>query len=154
MAASADIARVYGAGVEPVFTQHGVAASATIYEGEAVGLSITTNLADSTATLDALTFAGFAVSKADNSAGAADAININCRARGIVKLDITDASAGTAIDVGETVYASDDNTFLSADSGTGATADITIGKVHQVLSTSGTTATCMVYFEAASLRSL
>ena len=43
MAASADIARVYGAGVEPVFTQHGVAASATIYEGEAVGLSITTN---------------------------------------------------------------------------------------------------------------
>jgi len=150
MAASADIARVYGAGVEPVFTQHEVAAAATLYEGEAIALSVTTNRADSTAALDALTFAGFAVSKADNSAGAAGAINVNCRARGIVKLDITDGSAGTNVDVGETVYASDDNTFLSADSGT----DITIGKVHQVLSTSGTTATCMVYFEAASLRSL
>lgn len=150
MAASADIARVYGAGVEPVFTQHEVVAAATLYEGEAIALSVTTNRADSTAALDALTFAGFAVSKADNSGGAAGAINVNCRARGIVKLDITDAAAGTNVDVGETVYASDDNTFLSADSGT----DITIGKVHQVLSTSGTTATCMVYFEAASLRSL
>lgn len=154
MAASADIARVYGAGVEPVFTQHEVAAGATLYEGEAVALDGTTNRADSTAALDGLIFAGFAVSKADNSAGAAGAINVNCRARGIVKLDITDGTAGTNVDVGETVYASDDNTFLSADSGTAGTSDMTIGKVHQVLSTSGTTATCMVYFEAASLRSL
>ena len=51
-------------------------------------------------------------------------------------------------DLGATVYVTEGNTFSLTDSG----SDTSVGKVHEVTSTSNNTA--IVYFEAAAVRSL
>lgn len=72
-------------------------------------------------------FAGFAVEKADNTNGAAGAINVRVKKRGCVKLAIS----GLAItDVNAPVYASDDNTFTLT-----ATSNSAIGRVLRFVST-------------------
>jgi hypothetical protein len=73
-------------------------------------------------------FQGFAEAKADNSAGAAGAINVNVKARGRVKLAIS-AIAITANDR-PAVYASDDNTFTLT-----ATSNSPIGFVSRWVET-------------------
>lgn len=84
-----------------------VIASDIIYQGAAVGLVSSTGLARPLAAGDR--FAGFAIGKADNSAGAASAINVNTQMRGKISLSV----AGAVItDVGNPVYATDDNTFV------------------------------------------
>lgn len=83
-----------------------VIASDIIYDGAAVGLVDGTGHARPLNAADR--FVGFAVEKADNSAGAAAAITVKVRVKGQAQLSVT----GAAItDIGQPVYASDDDTF-------------------------------------------
>lgn len=82
-----------------------VIASDIIYEGAAVG-SDGTNAHRPLAAGDR--FCGFALTKADNAAGAAGAINVRVRRSGRVQLPIASIDV---TDVGSPVYASDDDTF-------------------------------------------
>lgn len=117
-----------------------VIASDIIYEGAAVG----ENGAGYFRPLVAGDpFAGFAQSQADNSAGAAGAINVRVKSRGRVVLSVTGVTAVT--DEGSTVYAADDNDFTLT-----VGTNTAIGKVVRFIS--GTTVE--VYFEAASFRSI
>lgn len=83
-----------------------VIASDIIYEGAAVGLVAASGHARPLTSVDK--FVGFAEKKADNSSGAAAAINVRVYRKGAVKLAVTGA---VITDVGLPVYASDDNTF-------------------------------------------
>lgn len=84
----------------------GVIASDIIYEGAAVGENGSGYARPLTA---GDKFLGFCEQKADNSAGAAGAINVTVKQRGRIQLAI----ASLAItDIGNPVYASDDDTFV------------------------------------------
>lgn len=83
-----------------------VIAADIIYEGAAVGLVIGTGHAQPLTADDK--FVGFADDRADNSAGAAAAINVRVRRVGAVKLAV---SGAVITDEGCAVYASDDNAF-------------------------------------------
>ena len=84
-----------------------VIASDIIYEGGAVGIVSGTGHARPLTSVDK--FGGFAVSKADNSAGAAAAIYVEAVKSGEVSLSV---SGAVITDVGQPVYATDDNTFV------------------------------------------
>lgn len=84
-----------------------VIASDIIYEGAAVGLVDGTGHARPLTTADK--FAGFAVAQADNSLGAAAAINVEVVKSGEIQLAV---SGAVITDVGQPVYASDDDTFV------------------------------------------
>jgi hypothetical protein len=84
-----------------------VIASDIIYEGAAVGAVKGTGHARPLAAGDK--FAGFAETKADNSAGAAAAINVRVRKRGQVQLSV---SGAVITDINQPVYATDDATFV------------------------------------------
>lgn len=81
-----------------------VDASTTIYSGSAVGL----NSGNARQLQAADPFGGFAVEKADNSAGAAGDINVRVKARGKIVLTV----AGTPA-INSAVYASDGATFTT-----------------------------------------
>jgi len=83
-----------------------VIAADIIYEGGAVGLVIASGHARPLTSVDQ--FVGFAEKKADNSDGAAAALNVRTVKKGAIKLAVTDA---VITDVGQPVYAQDDNTF-------------------------------------------
>lgn len=83
-----------------------VIASDIIYEGAAVGIVKASGHAQPLTSSDA--FAGFAQRKADNSAGAAAAINVKVQRAGMIQLAVTGA---VITDVGQPVYATDDDTF-------------------------------------------
>lgn len=85
-----------------------VIASDIIYEGAAVGIVAASGYARPLVAGDR--FAGFAVNKADNSAGAAAAINVDVKTAGRVKLPVTGAVI-TDNESRQAVYASDDDTF-------------------------------------------
>lgn len=83
-----------------------VIAADIIYEGAAVG----ENGAGYARPLTAGDlFLGFARGKADNSAGSAGDINVNVWRRGSVQLSV---SGAVITDIGQPVFASDDNTFV------------------------------------------
>jgi len=84
-----------------------VIASDIIYEGAAVGLVSATGHARPLTSADR--FVGFAVAKADNSAGAAAAINVETVKSGEIELSV---SGAVITDVGQPVYATDDDTFV------------------------------------------
>jgi hypothetical protein len=84
-----------------------VIASDIIYEGAAVGVVIGTGHARPLTSVDR--FAGFAIQKADNSAGSAADINVRTVQTGEVQLSV---SGAVITDVGQPVYATDDNTFV------------------------------------------
>lgn len=84
-----------------------VIAADIIYEGAAVGVVVGTGHARPLTSVDV--FAGFAEQKADNSAGAAAAINVRNITKGVVKLSV---SGAVITDIGQPVYATDDNTFV------------------------------------------
>jgi hypothetical protein len=88
------------------FNDFPVIASDIIYEGAAVGLVAGTGHTRPLVAGDR--FVGFATEQADNSAGAAAAIKVHVRFKGAVKLPVTGA---VITDVGQPVYASDDNAF-------------------------------------------
>lgn len=83
-----------------------VIASDIIYEGAAVGIVAATGHARPLVAGDS--FAGFANAQADNSAGAAAAINCNVQIMGEVEIAVTGV---TITDVRQPVYATDDDTF-------------------------------------------
>ena len=83
-----------------------VIAADIIYEGAAVGLVIASGHARPLTSADQ--FVGFAEKKADNSLGAAAAINVRTIKKGAIKLAVTGA---VITDVGNPVYAQDDNAF-------------------------------------------
>lgn len=83
----------------------GVIAADIIYEGAAVGDNGSGYARPLTA---GDPFLGFAEEKADNSAGAAGALNVTVKTKGRVQLAIGSLAI---TDVGKPVYASDDDTF-------------------------------------------
>ncbi len=127
-----DIARSFQLGD---LEEYPVIASDIIYEGSAVGENAS-GYARPLAAADP--FLGFAQRKADNSAGAAGAINVTVRTRGKVQLPIT-SIAITANDR-PAVYASDDDTFTLT-----ATSNTLIGYVSRWVETG----IAVVEFDAA-----
>lgn len=113
--------RAYEAGNRNMFP---VIASDIIYEGSAVGLVAGTGHARPLAAGDR--FAGFAEFQADNSAGAAAAINVQVIESGKVQLAVTGA---VITDVGQPVYATDDDTFQFS-----PVSGVFIGRVHRYVS--------------------
>jgi hypothetical protein len=111
-----------------------------IYEGAAVGDN-GSGLARPLVAADP--FLGFAMRKADNSAGAASALRVMVKEVGLIEVAVVGASS--AADVGEAVYASDDDTFTLT-----STSNSAVGKVARWVS--GTT--CLVYFESVARRSI
>lgn len=101
-----------------------VIASDIIYEGAAVGLVDGTGHARPLAAGDR--FAGFAEAKADNSAGAAAAINVRVIEQGKIELSV---SGAVITDIGQPVYASDDDTFVF-----NPVSAVFIGFVHRFVS--------------------
>jgi hypothetical protein len=87
--------------------EHPMIAADIIYEGAAVGLVAGTGHARPLAAGDR--FGGFAEAKADNSAGAAAAINVRVIEKGKAQLAV---SGAVITDVGQPVYATDDDTFV------------------------------------------
>jgi hypothetical protein len=83
-----------------------VIAADIIYEGGAVGLVAGTGHARPLVGGDS--FGGFAVYKADNSAGSAADINVETQLRGQIELAV---SGAVITDVRQPVYATDDDTF-------------------------------------------
>ena len=73
-------------------------------------------------------FVGFAQNEADNTSGAAAAIDVQVRHRGVVELTVAGA---TKDDAGAAVYAEDDGTFVLTSTGT------QIGRIRSVFA-SGT----------------
>jgi len=132
--------RVYEVNVDPLLNDVPMIASDTIYAGAAVGESSSTGNARPLVAGD--TFLGFAVATVTNTSTIGD-YTVRVRQRGVVKLDVTGISADD--DLGTAVYASDDDTFTTTSS-----SNTQIGKVVRWIS--GTT--CMVYFEAANVRSI
>lgn len=84
-----------------------VIAAGIIYEGAAVGMVVGTGHSRPLTSVDV--FAGFAEDKADNSEGAAAALNVDLIKRGAIKLAV---SGAVITDVGQPVYATDDDTFV------------------------------------------
>lgn len=83
-----------------------VVASDIIYEGAAVGVVAASGHARPLTTADR--FVGFAIAKADNSAGAAAAVNVTVQMRGEIQLAVTGA---LITDLKQPVYAADDDSF-------------------------------------------
>ena len=104
-------------------------------------------LEDTSGTADVVSgtgnFLGFCAAKADNSAGAASAIDVGVYPEGEVYLSVTGVE--DTDDVGETVYATDDNTFTLTSSGGTA-----IGKIVQWV----TSTYCWVKFQGVAHRSI
>lgn len=103
------------------YTDLPVVAADVIYEGSAIG----TTLGNARPLVAGDRFAGFADSTADNSLGAAGAINVKVRERGKIRLPVTGVVAGS---VGAKVYASDDDTFTTT-----AASNSLIGSVVRVI---------------------
>lgn len=101
-----------------------VIASDIIYEGAAVGLVDATGHARPLNAADR--FGGFAEAKADNSSGAAAAINVRVVESGKVQLSV---SGAVITDVGQPVYATDDDTFVFNPAG-----GVFVGFVHRFVS--------------------
>ncbi|MCK9994618.1 MAG: hypothetical protein Dbin4_03138 [Alphaproteobacteria bacterium] len=101
-----------------------VIASDIIYEGAAVGIVVGTGHARPLAAGDR--FAGFAEQKADNSTGAAAAINVRVVESGKIQLAVTGA---VITDIGQPVYATDDNAFTFS-----PVSSVFIGFVHRFVS--------------------
>jgi hypothetical protein len=101
-----------------------VIASDIIYEGAAVGVVAASGHARPLTAVDR--FMGFAEAKADNSAGAAAALNVRVIESGKIELAVTGA---VITDVGQPVYATDDNAFSF-----NPVAGVFVGFVHRFVS--------------------
>ena len=135
-AATKDIPRVYGAGIEPIFNDYALEAGITAYEGAVVTLDPTADTVGAFAADD--DFVGFAITKAVEGTQT----HVKVRSRGLVRLT-TDGTPS----VGDAVYATDNTTFTQT-----VGTNLRVGTVHRVVD--ATAKTVMVYFEAESLRSV
>lgn len=132
---SANTARSFHIGERNSFP---VIATDIIYKGAAVGLVDGTGYARPLTTADR--FVGFAEMQADNSGGSAGSIHVDVVERGRVQLPV---SGAVITDVGQPVYASDDDTF-----GFNPAAGVFIGFVHRFVSAG----VAIVAFDAPSFR--
>ena len=132
---SVDTPRVYELGDRG---EYPVIASDIIYEGAAVGENGSGYARPLTA---GDVFLGFAEKKADNSSGAAGAINVRVIEKGKIKASI--ASLAITANDRQAVYMSDDNTFTLT-----ATSNSLIGYVARWVSTG----IGIVEFDAALVR--
>ena len=107
------------------FQDYPVIAADIIYEGSAVGLVDGSGHAQPLAAANR--FVGFCYAKADNAAGAAAAINVRVVSKGKVQLAVDGA---VITDVGQPVYATDDNAF-----GLTPVGGAFIGRVSRFVST-------------------
>lgn len=115
-----------------------VIASDIIYEGAAVGVVSASGHARPLAAGDR--FVGFAEQKADNAAGAAATVNVRVIEAGKVQLAV---SGAVITDVGQPVYATDDDTFTFSPVG-----GVFIGFVHRFVSSG----IVIVAFDAPQMR--
>lgn len=99
-----DTARVFELGA---INEYPVIASDIIYEGAAVGIVDATGHARPLTSADR--FVGFTEQKADNSTGTAAARTVRVVESGKIQLSV---SGAVITDVGQPVYATDDNTFV------------------------------------------
>jgi hypothetical protein len=132
---AADTPRAYEGGSR---NEIPVIASDIIYEGAAVGVVPASGHARPLAAGDR--FAGFCEQKADNSAGAAAAINVRVVESGKIQLSVTGA---VITDVGQPVYATDDNAFVF-----NPVSGVFIGFVHRFVSSG----VVIVAFDAMNFR--
>lgn len=116
-----------------------VIAADIIYEGGAVGLVDASGHAQPLASTGN-SFVGFAEAKADNAAGAAAAINVRVVESGKIVLPV---SGAVITDVGQPVYASDDDTFTF-----NPAAGVFVGFVHRFVSSG----IVVVAFDAPAFR--
>lgn len=137
---AADVSRAFEANEDPIFNDLPVIADDIIYEGAAVGDNASGG-ARPMAQGDP--FWGFAHNRADNAGGSVGDINVRVRQQGTVKLVVTGVSG--VGDVGEAVYASDDNAFTLV-----TTSNTQIGKVARWI----TSTTCMVRFQSLITQSI
>lgn len=119
---------------DPVFNELPVIAADIIYRGAFVGDN-GSGLARPLVAGDP--FLGVAEEQCDNSAGAASAKNVKLRERARIEMAVT--GAASAADVGEIVYASDDDTLTMT-----AGSNTPVGKIARWVS--GTT--CVVQLRA------
>lgn len=115
-----------------------VIAADIIYEGAAVGIVDASGHAQPLAAGNR--FSGFAEAKADNSAGAAAAINVRVVESGKIQLSV---SGAVITDVGQPIYATDDDTFVFSPVG-----GVFIGTVHRFVSSG----VVIVSFDAPAMR--
>lgn len=101
-----------------------IIASEIIYEGAAVGLVQGTGHARPLQAGDL--FVGFANRKCDNSTGSAADKNVEVRDKGTVQLSV---SGAVITDVGQPIYATDDDTFVFSPVG-----GVFVGKVERFIS--------------------
>src|SRR4051812_33784154 len=101
-----------------------VIAADTIYEGGAIGIVTATGHSRPLAAGDR--FGGFAEAKVDNEAGAAAAVNVRAIESGKIQLSV---SGATITDVGQPVYATDDDTFVFS-----PVSSVFVGFVHRFIS--------------------
>ncbi len=132
---AANSPRAYELGTRNAFA---VIASDIIYEGAAIGIVTGTGHARPLTSVDR--FGGFAEAAADNSAGAAAVINVRAIESGKISLTV---SGVVITDVGQPVYATDDNTFSLSPVG-----GVFVGFVHR-LASSGV---AIVAFDALNYR--
>lgn len=117
-----------------------VVATDIIYEGAAVGDNAS-GYARPLVAGDS--FLGFAREQADNASGAAGAVKVKLWEKGKIEIAVTGATGPG--DVGENVYATDDDTFTMTSSGASS-----IGKIARHV----TGTICVVQFEAVQRRSI
>ena len=138
-----DKARSYElTGGHPDYNEIPAIATDIIYAGAAVGELTTTGTGRPLVGGDG--FMGFCVEQCDNSAGAAGAKLIKVLNSGVVWLTITGVDNINDYDI--PVYASDDDTFTTTETG-----GIAIGKLNRYDSD---TAKGLVYFESTAKRSI
>lgn len=133
---AADTPRTYAVGD---YDDYPVLASDIIYQGAAVGENDSGYAQPLVATKP---FLGFADNQADNSAGAAGAVNVRVLTRGVVRLTVAGATAITANDRAA-VYALDDNSFTLT-----STSASLIGYVRRWLASTD----CLVEFDALAVK--
>jgi hypothetical protein len=140
---AADKPRVYEAGHDEFLNELPTIASDIIFDGAAVGELNDTGTYQPLGTGSTVDrFAGFALEKCDNSAGAAGDRKVKLKQRGRIVLNVTGVTAIT--DVGKTVWATDDDTFTL----TYASGAISIGTVSRWI----TGTSCVVAFTAFEFR--
>jgi hypothetical protein len=140
---AADKPRQYeDTGVHPDYNEIPIIASDTVFNGAAVGESVSTGTGRPLVAAD--NFLGFCIEQCANEGGAANAKLIKVLATGTVWLTVTNVN--NINQLGDAVYASDDDTFTTA-----STGNTQIGKIKRFDSASGK---ALVFFQALYARSI
>lgn len=146
MALSANLNRVYGSGVEPIYNTLEVKAGVVIYIGAALTISVATTagyVRPLNASTPDVVFVGFAMEYVASQA-TDGAKTVRVMSRGIVcNLPVSGTLARTDQQV-TGVYGTDDTTFKDT-----STGGIQIGKIWRFISSTNAD----VYFEAGAIAS-